>query len=133
MSGKRRALSRSRQPSRISRMEACFDSDAEAEDAPWKPGGRCWARHGSLADIMGKLHLPKGPKNVRELFGYPADIVNICFADAEREHRARALLAAGVCETSDYSGTHSEGEAKRLLFAAITSSRKWEPALYRCA
>ena len=50
-------------------MEACFDSDAEAEvsdDAAWKPGGR------RLADITGKLHLPKGPKNVRELLAYPA-------------------------------------------------------------
>ena len=97
------------------------------EEVATLPVKRRKHRHGSLGDLASKAHLPNGPMSVQELFNYPSDIVATLFKDADREHHARELLGEGLFETSDYSGMHCEGEAKRLLFQAIWNVSGWKP------
>lgn len=88
-------------------------------------------RHGSLADILARSTLPKGPATAEELFDYPTEIVKVIFACPERALRVRQLLANGILETSDYSGMHCEGEAKRLMLDAMATTIGFEPPFYK--
>lgn len=97
-------------------------------------GGRAGRmRHPSLADILARSSLPAGPSAQRALFDYPAGIVKVIFACPLRAGRVRELLAHGLLETSDYSSLHCEGEAKRLMFAAIHGATGWEVPSYKAS